>query len=77
MLMLFHDDSTHCHKVEAHADIKQVRAAAAVAAAIWDPATLRTDQLNDQDIGPILEEVETGQCPEWKYITGRSPIYKS
>jgi hypothetical protein len=30
----------HCHKVEAQADITQVWAIAAVAAAGWDPATL-------------------------------------
>jgi hypothetical protein len=59
------------------ADIKQVWAFAAVAAAIWDPAALRTEQLNDQDIGPILEEVQTGQCPEWKDIINCSPTYKS
>jgi hypothetical protein len=62
--MTIQEDSTHSHKVEVQADIKQVRAVAAVAAAIWNPATLRTDQLNNHDIGPVLEEVETGQCPE-------------
>jgi hypothetical protein len=73
----YQEESTHCHKVEAQADVKQVGAVAAAAVASWDPATPKPDQLNDQDIGPILEEVETGQCPEWKYIAGRSPIYKS
>jgi hypothetical protein len=62
----------HCHKVEARADIKQVRAITAIAAAGRNPATLRTEQLNDPDIGPILQEVETGQRPEWKDITDRS-----
>jgi hypothetical protein len=66
---------THCHKVEALADIKQVRAA--VAAAVCDPATLRTEQLNKQVIGPIVEEVEAGQCPVWKDIADHSPTYKS
>jgi hypothetical protein len=56
---------THCYKVEVGADVKQVLGIAAVAAAGWDPGALRTE-LNDKDIGPILEEVETGQRPEWK-----------
>jgi hypothetical protein len=63
MLMPFHNDhakkSTHCHKVKAWADIEQVQAVAAVAAARWDPAALRREQLNNQDIGPVLEELET------------------
>jgi hypothetical protein len=36
------EECTHCHIVEARADIKQVRAIAAVEAPGWDPATLRT-----------------------------------
>jgi hypothetical protein len=38
---------------------------------------LRTEQLNDPDLGRILQEVETGQRPEWKDIADRSPTYKS
>jgi hypothetical protein len=38
---------------------------------------LRSEQLNDQDIGFILEEAETGQRPEWKDIADRRPAYKS
>jgi hypothetical protein len=67
----------HCHKVEARADVKQVQAIAALPAVSWDPVTLRTEQLNDPDIGPILQEVETGEQPEWKDIADRSPKYKS
>jgi hypothetical protein len=66
-----------CHRVEAWADVKQVRAIAAVAAAVWDPAALRTEQLNNPEIGPILQEVETGPRPVWKDIADRSPTYKS
>jgi hypothetical protein len=62
----------HCHK-----DLKQVRAIAAVETVGWDQTGLRREQLNDQGIGPILEEVESGQCPEWKDIADSSPIYKS
>jgi hypothetical protein len=49
----------------------QVQAVPAVAAAGWYPAALRTEQLNDQDTGPIMEEGETGQRPECKDITDR------
>jgi cell envelope opacity-associated protein A len=35
------------------------------------------EKLNGQDIGPDLEEVETGQRPELKDIVDRSPTYKS
>jgi hypothetical protein len=52
---------SHCHKVEARAHIKQVHAIAAVASPGWDPATLSTEQLNDPGMGPILQELETGQ----------------
>jgi hypothetical protein len=52
---------SHCQKVEAKAEAKQVRAIAAVAADGWDPIALRREQLDDTDIGPILQDVETGQ----------------
>jgi hypothetical protein len=71
------EECTHYLIVEARADIKHIRAIAAVAAPGWDPATLRTEQLNDPDIGPILQEVGTGHRPEWKDIADRSPTYKS
>jgi hypothetical protein len=69
------EECTQCHKVEAWAEIKQVRAIAAVATAGWDPATLRTEQLNDPDIGNIIQEVENGDRPEWIDIADRSPTY--
>jgi hypothetical protein len=52
------------------------RSIAAVAASDWDTAALRTEQPNDQNTGPILQKVETGQHPEWKDILDRSPTYK-
>jgi hypothetical protein len=51
--------------------MKQIRALEAVAAAGWGPAPLRREQLNNENIGPILEEVETGQRPKWKDIADR------
>jgi hypothetical protein len=68
---------THCHKVEAWADVKQVRAIAAVAAASWDSVALRSEQLQDPDVGPLLQEAETGKRPQWKDIADRSSTYKS
>jgi hypothetical protein len=35
------------------------------------------EQLNNPDIGPILQEVEIRQRLEWKDIADRSPMYKS
>jgi hypothetical protein len=71
------EECTHSHKIEAAADVNQIRAITAVAAAGWDPAALRTEQLNDQNVGPILEEVETRQRPEWKDIATPSPRTKA
>jgi hypothetical protein len=68
---------THYRRVEVRADIKQVWAIIAVATAEWDPAALRKKQLNDPAIGPIREEGETGQRPEWKDIANCSTMYKS
>jgi hypothetical protein len=46
--MPFRDDHakecTHRHKVESQADIKQVQATAAVAAAGWNPVAMRTER---------------------------------
>jgi hypothetical protein len=71
------EECTHCHKVELRADIKQVRAILALPAADWFPLVLRTEQLNDTDIEPILPEVEPGRRPEWKDIADRNPTHKS
>jgi hypothetical protein len=35
------------------------------------------ERLNDPEIEPILQKVETGQRPEWKNIADRSPTYGS
>jgi hypothetical protein len=52
---------THCHKVETRANVKQVRANAALPTAGSDSGPLRTEQLNHPDIWPFLQEVETGR----------------
>ncbi|PNF33868.1 hypothetical protein B7P43_G07231 [Cryptotermes secundus] len=67
----------HCHKVETRTEVKQIRAIGTLPAAGWDPVTLREEQLEDTDIGPILREVENGQRQKWQDIADRSPTYKS
>jgi hypothetical protein len=78
--MPFHNDPpkrsvTHCHKVEARADVKQVRAIAPQPAGIREHR--KRSKLNDTDILAILHEVETGHRSEWKDIAERSLTYKS
>jgi hypothetical protein len=67
-----HEECTHCHKVD-----KQIRAISALPAAEWDPLVLRTEHLNDTDIGPILQDVEPGRRPQWKDNANRNTTYKS
>jgi hypothetical protein len=66
-----------CHKVEVQANVKQVRVIAAVAAACWDSDILRREHMNNQYKGPILEEAETRECPQWKDISDHSPTFMS
>jgi hypothetical protein len=68
---------TYCLKIMARTVVNQIRAIGSVAGTHWDPAALKTEQLNDQIIGSILEGVKTGQHPEWKDIADCSPTYKS
>jgi hypothetical protein len=59
------------------ADIKQVQAIVVIATDGWDLATICREKLSDQDVGPILEEMEARQCSEWKDIANSSPTYKN
>jgi hypothetical protein len=52
------------------------RCQAIAAVASWDPVALSTE-VNDQDLGPIMEEAEAAHYPELKDITNCSPMYKS
>jgi hypothetical protein len=61
----------------ARAETKHVRSSAELTEVGWYQVTLRTEQLNDPDIGPILQVVETVERPENKEIADRSPTYKS
>jgi hypothetical protein len=49
---------------------------AAPAKNVWDCATLRREQLDNDNMGPILEEGQAGKHPKWNIIDC-SPIYKS
>jgi hypothetical protein len=50
----------HCQKVKRQSDKLEVHAIADV----WNCATLRRKQLDDDDMGRMLLEVETGDHPE-------------
>jgi hypothetical protein len=41
-----------------------------------DPVYLRRELLNKQNMGPILGELQSSQCPEWKIIADRSLTHK-
>jgi hypothetical protein len=64
-------------KVEQQKSSRKVQGIAAATADHWHRAALRREQLNEHDMGQILQEVEAGQCPEWKDIADCSPTYKS
>jgi hypothetical protein len=59
------------------ADRQTVRIVATGAADGWDQQALRREQLADNDIGPLMREMEPGRRPEWKDVSDRGPIYKS
>ena len=41
----------------------------------WEQQALRTEQVADNDLGPLIEEIETGRRPEWRDISNWGPIY--
>jgi hypothetical protein len=47
------EECTHCHKIEALADIRQTETIAAVASGGWDAVALRTEQLKYKMYGVI------------------------
>jgi len=70
------EECSHCRKVE-RTDCQTVRIVATTAADGWDQQALRRKQLADNDIGPLMREMEAGRHPEWKDISDPGPIYKS
>jgi len=67
----------HCQKVEQREDDQRVRMVIAAPADGWDHQDLRREQLADNDLGPLIREIEAGCRPEWRDICNRGPIYKS
>jgi hypothetical protein len=63
----------HCPKVEQQSECWQAQIIANAAIDNWDHSALRRDQLCDNDVGPILEEVEAGEYPKRKNINESSP----
>jgi hypothetical protein len=59
------------------ADGKRVRRVAAATANGWDQQALRREQLADNYVGPLLRQMEAGQCPKWRDVSDWGPIYKS
>jgi hypothetical protein len=43
----------------------------------WNHAAWMRKQLHGDDMGRILQQVETGQHPEWTDITNHSSSYKT
>jgi len=43
----------------------------------WDYQVLRREQLADNDLGPLIQEIEAGRRTEWRDISNRGPIDKS
>jgi hypothetical protein len=68
---------SHCQKIEQWGEGLKVGIITTAAADGWVRASLRREQLADDELGPLLQEVEAGQRPEWKHIADRSPTYKS
>jgi hypothetical protein len=71
------DGCSHCQKVEQRADDQRVRMVVVAPADGWDHQDLRREQLADNDLGPLIREIEAGRRPEWRDISNRGPIYKS
>jgi hypothetical protein len=68
---------THCPKVEQQSECWKAQITATAAMDSWNHSSLRREQLCENNVGPILQEVEAGECPKWKNITDSSPTYKS
>jgi len=63
--------------VEQRADGQRVRIVATAAANGWEQQALRREQLAENNLGPLIREMEAGQRLEWKDISDRGPLYKS
>jgi len=70
------EECSHCQKVEQQADGQRVQIVATAAANGWDQQALR-EQMADNDLGPLIREMEAGQRPEWRDISEQGLVYKS
>jgi hypothetical protein len=61
-------------KVERQLGSRKLHGTAAAAMYGWDCAALRREELGDDDLWSTAQEVEDGECPNWKDITDCSPI---
>jgi hypothetical protein len=64
---------SHCQKIERRSEGLKLRIITTAAADGWVRASLRSELLADDEMGPLLQEVEAGERPEWKNIADRSP----
>jgi hypothetical protein len=55
----------------------KVQVVAAATADDWDYAVLKMEQLDDDDVGLILQKVEVGEHSKWKDTENYIHIYKS
>jgi len=60
---------SHCQKVEQRAEDQWVRMVVAAPSDGWDHQALRREQLADNDLGPLIREIEPGHRPEWRDIS--------
>jgi len=62
--------------VEQQAGGQRVGIVATAAANGRDRQALRREQLEDNDLGTLIREMEAGRRPEWRDISDRGPVYK-
>jgi len=60
---------SHCQKVELRVGEQGMRIIVTAPADGWDQQVLRSKQLADNDLEPLMREIETGRRPEWWDIT--------
>ena len=64
---------SHCQKLELRSGEPRVRIVFTAPADGWDQQALRTEQLANNDLGPLIQEIETGRHPEWRDISNLGP----
>ncbi|UYV63913.1 K02A2.6-like [Cordylochernes scorpioides] len=68
----------HCEKIDKNESEATSRGTTVVPSDEWTPASCRTSQQKDLNIGPILESKENGNLrPSWEIISDKSPALKA